>query len=94
MRAGGARARLQDYGAAAISVIAEKVLRRRLRGVCQIAVFTVQKSIVFSGQIVRCIGDNTDNNVEAPSPLCHLAAGNRFLFELRLLKFYAEVAIV
>lgn len=52
MRAGGARARMKDYGAWSC-VHTEKVLAYRLRGVCQIVVFTVRKLVVFSGRIAR-----------------------------------------
>lgn len=46
MRAGGSHARLKDYDGECVR--AEKVLPRRLRGVCQTDVFTVRKLIVFS----------------------------------------------
>lgn len=52
-RPGGARARLKDYGSKSRLRREKKVLPRRLRGVCQIVVFTVRKLMVFSGSTIR-----------------------------------------
>lgn len=77
-----------SVGLCALSISAEKVIPRRLRGVCQIGVFMVRKLIVFSGQIVCYNGDT----IAAPMSLlslCHFSP--RFLIYTCL--FYTEVVI-